>query len=615
MNLQEQGTENENPMKEQEVTDSSTPLPKETIEEATSSTLLAEDDDHEDLETEEYTGFEKAQLIKKLKELISIEDTDHTHQIVRKIKEAFEQLHPKETENTLGEENEEAVIKTIDAEDETFMSLLKTFKQKREKQKKEKEKNYQENLTLKKAIIEELKTLPEKSHNISSAFEKFHELQSRWRTIGPVPAAHVMDTRESYQFFIQKFFDGLKINKELRDLDLKKNLELKNEIISKAENLIQEPSIRKALESYKHLSEQWRDIGYIGKESNETLWEKFKAAGESIYQRRKTHLGELEKKQEENLIGKNQIFEKMEALSNAEHTRHKHWQDATEKVNALMDEWTKIGRVPKAHNNEIWKKFRALRQGFFASRENYYESIRQEQKQNLEQKMALCVQAEGLISSTQWKEGSEQLKKLQEQWKAIGPVPFKISEKIWKRFRKACDGFFENKNAFYAKVDEQKIANSKIREALIEKTKSFTFGEDERDNYDQLRLLREEWKNAGEAPIKEKEALNNAFRKAMDEHMATLKGKSGNSEMFQQVRMEELKHSEKGRDQLQKEKNDLQLRIKKLQADVALLENNLGFFGHSKNAEKMKEEYLQKVEEGKKEIKRLHDKVKMMGQI
>ena len=206
MNLQEQGTENENPMKEQEVTDSSTPLPKETIEEATSSTLLAEDDDHEDLETEEYTGFEKAQLIKKLKELISIEDTDHTHQIVRKIKEAFEQLHPKETENTLGEENEVAVIKTIDAEDETFMSLLKTFKQKREKQKKEKEKNYQENLTLKKAIIEELKTLPEKSHNISSAFEKFHELQSRWRTIGPVPAAHVMDTRESYQFFIQKFF-------------------------------------------------------------------------------------------------------------------------------------------------------------------------------------------------------------------------------------------------------------------------------------------------------------------------------------------------------------------------------------------------------------------------
>ena len=615
MNLQEQGTENENPMKEQEVTDSSTPLPKETIEEATSSTLLAEDDDHEDLETEEYTGFEKAQLIKKLKELISIEDTDHTHQIVRKIKEAFEQLHPKETENTLGEENEEAVIKTIDAEDETFMSLLKTFKQKREKQKKEKEKNYQENLTLKKAIIEELKTLPEKSHNISSAFEKFHELQSRWRTIGPVPAAHVMDTRESYQFFIQKFFDGLKINKELRDLDLKKNLELKNEIISKAENLIQEPSIRKALESYKHLSEQWRDIGYIGKESNETLWEKFKAAGESIYQRRKTHLGELEKKQEENLIGKNQIFEKMEALSNAEHTRHKHWQDATEKVNALMDEWTKIGRVPKAHNNEIWKKFRALRQAFFASRENYYESIRQEQKQNLEQKMALCVQAEGLISSTQWKEGSEQLKKLQEQWKAIGPVPFKISEKIWKRFRKACDGFFENKNAFYAKVDEQKIANSKIREALIEKTKSFTFGEDERDNYDQLRLLREEWKNAGEAPIKEKEALNNAFRKVMDEHMATLKGKSGNSEMFQQVRMEELKHSEKGRDQLQKEKNDLQLRIKKLQADVALLENNLGFFGHSKNAEKMKEEYLQKVEEGKKEIKRLQEKVKLMGQI
>lgn len=572
----------------------------------------------EDHETEEYSGLGKVELIKMLEEVIAGGERSSGRINLQAIKELFVELSREEVENKKkefindGEKEEDFFLEKNPLDDE-FESLLKKIHSQRHQQKKEKEKSLNDNLLLKQHIIEELKVLMKGGDNLSKAFQKFQALQSKWRETGNVPSQEANNLWQTYQFLTEKFFDAVKINKELRDLDLKKNLELKTELCEKAEKLMDEPSINKSMEAVKILQDKWKEIGSVAKESNDKIWERFKNATEPLFERKRLHLIQVRKKQEENLVSKKALCERIELMvAELNVNSHKQWQEESEKVAGLFSEWQKIGYVPKEDKGMTWKRFQNAQHKFHESREGFYSKSREDQTHNLELKTALCIEAEALQDNTDWNSTTETLKKLQVRWKTIGAAPRKYSDKVWNRFRAACDKFFENKAKHQAEQDQHLVMNVHIREKFISRIENLELSDDNKLNVEELRKLQAEWLTLGEIPYKQKETINISYRNTVDKVMEGLKTKTGGSHFLFKLKYEQLLQTTQGKEQITRERFQLQDKIKKIQADVTQLENNLSFFGKSKNADVMKLEFQEKIDIGKAEIKSLNDQLKMI---
>jgi len=570
---------------------------------------------------EDFHGLSKAELINKLEEALKNEDLISHRNKVENIKEAFRALtkeeieqKKKEFEETKEEPDEE--FEYHNPLNEKFDELYKEFNSKRNEQKKKREKYLNDNLKQKKEILEALKTLPENTSNISVGFEKLQSLQGLWRSIGPVPAGTADSLWKNYQFYVSKFFEGVKISKELRELDFKKNQELKNELIEKAEKLSQEPSIKRSLEQLPALQEKWREIGPVPKEATDELWNRFKAAADKIYDRKKEYLEQVGEKRRENQVAKMSLSEQLEKIAEVHYPTHKDWQDANDRVNHLMEAWKKIGFTPKEDKETAWSRFKAARQQFYENKEAFYNKNREEQNKNLEEKIKLCEQAEALKDSTDWRNTSNTLKNLQVKWKAIGPVSRKHSDKIWKRFRTACDHFFNAKAQQEAATEQELQKNIDAREQFIKNIESLELSEDPKENVNKLKELQAEWNALGEVPTSRKEQINKAYQKAVEAKMGSIAGKSGDSgHLFSRMKHEQMLQTEEGKRQLISLKSGLRERIKKLQAEVNQLENNIGFFGRSKNAQAMVVDFQQKIDRTKEEIKKLTDQMKAIPEV
>lgn len=586
--------------------------------------LQPEQTDSENLEVEEegiaeenLEGLNKEELFNKLKDILSKEEASPYRNIVNQIKDQYrtltkEEIEQKKQAHAESKEGEDDEFEYFNTLDDQFESLLKDYNQKRVDQKKKKEKVLNENLKQKKEILEALKALPESSSNISLGFEKLQSLQALWRSIGPVPASYNETLWKNYHFYVGKFFEGVKISNELRDLDQKKNLQLKVELCEKAEALASEPSVKKALDQLNVLQEKWREIGQAGKDNNDTIWERFKAAADKVYEKKKEYVEGVKQKQEQNLAAKTALCERLEKAAEETHDNHNAWQNAQKQVDEIWKEWQSIGYTPKEDNNKTWNRFKRARQKFNEAKDNFYKGARDEQNQNLELKKQLCVEAESLQESTDWGGTANKLKELQRKWKEIGAVSRKDSDKIWKRFRKACDAFFENKTKHFAEKDNQLNQNVAAKEAVIEKINNYSPSEDNKQNLEELKKLQEEWTSAGETPFKEKDRLNASYKKALDKAMNSIKEKTGDGNLFNRLKYDQLKQTPQGQEQMKKERFALTDKIKKLQADVNLWENNLGFFARSKNADAMRQEFQAKIDKAKEEIKKLQQQVKQI---
>ncbi|MCX6313080.1 MAG: DUF349 domain-containing protein [Bacteroidetes bacterium] len=606
-----------NEAKQQEL-DSTIGNPK--IEEVSAPIEDQEQDSHHDElhQLEDLSGLGKEELLKRMEETFSNPDPDQIKGTIQKLKDTFRELVREEMEakRRAWEEHKESEDDKFEpAPDfvaDKFEEYLKKYNQKRTELRRSRDTEQRKNLANKMALVDELKALAESSESMNKAFEKLQALQSRYREIGPVPSTDVEELRKVWQHHLDRFFDVVKISRELRELDFKKNQDLKNELIAKAEALKEEPSVRRALDQLHLFHEQWREIGPAPKELNDQLWDQFKVASDKTYARKQVLLEDNKAKQVENLAAKIALCEKMDVDAEKVFDSHKNWQEANNAVEALFEEWRKIGHVPKDDEEKTWKRFKESRQKFFRNRETYYAQQRDDFKKNLAEKVALCEKAESLKISTDWKGTAMQFKRMQDDWKKIGPVPRKVSEKIWFRFKAAADAFFENRNKQFAAADALLKENIVEREALIAEANDANLGEDLLSARTALGELQKRWNEMKPAPRNDFERLENAWKKVQEKLLLQLKEKGGDENTLQRIKYDQLKQTEKGRDQIYRERSVIQEKIKKIQSEITTIENNLGMFSKSKGAQSLVADYQAQVEKHKDEVAKLKAQLKQI---
>lgn len=578
-----------------------------------------EGEHHDELHpAEDFSGLTRDELFAKLNEIHNQSDLDPSRGSVQKIKELFrehtkEELEKKRREWEANKEDEHDVfMPSPDTLSDKFEEVLRKYNQKRAEQKRVKEAETRNNLRRKIELLDELKALAESSESMNKAFEKLQDLQARWREIGPVPSANANELRNNWQHHLDRFFDVVKISRELRDLDHKKNHDLKEELIGKAEALSQEASVRKSLDQLRVLHEQWKEIGPASKEVNDQLWERFKTASDAVHARKQVLLEDAKAKQEENLKLKSALVVKMDEEAAKEYKSHREWQEAGKAVEALFEEWKKIGHVPKEDEDKTWKHFRDSRLKFFKARESYYGQQREVHKKHVDDKMALIAKAEALKDSDDWRNTPQKFKQLQEDWKKTGPVPKKQGDKLWERFRGAADHFFQSKNKHFSDQDAAYKANSEAREAFINEQKNVVLPEDLNEAKNLIGEQQKKWSELPYAARADKDRLDKEWKAVQDAMMTQLKERGGDETTLQRMRYDTLKTSDKGREQIQRERMNIQDKIKRLTGEINTLETNLGFFGKSKGAQALVADYQQKVDKARAEVDRLKAQLKQI---
>ncbi|MBN1186004.1 MAG: DUF349 domain-containing protein [Bacteroidales bacterium] len=471
-----------------------------------------------------------------------------------------------------------------------------------------------ENLKRKYEIIEEIKNLVNRKESINKTFHEFRELQNQWRDIGIVPQQNVKDLWETYHLHVAKFYDYIKINKELRDLDLKRNLEEKNILCEKAEALLLEPSVIQAFNALQKLHNQWREIGPVPNEMKDQIWERFKEATSKINKKHQEHFDHQKEEQKKNLEAKTLLCEKAEDIANAEMSSHKDWESKSRELIELQKIWRTIGFAPKKDNNQIYKRFRDACDAFFTRKREFYAENKELQDNNIQLKTDLCIQAEALKDSTEWKKTTEDFIKLQKQWKKIGPIPKKQSDHLWKRFRSACDQFFNAKAKFHENIDAVYEENMKKKEDLIKEIEEYKIDNNNIEScFEALNEFQKKWSEIGYVPLKEKDQIHEKYRKALNKKFEKLDVDEHKKNILSyKSKLDDITHKPKSDRRLKQERDGFISKIKKLESDIVLWENNIGFFIKSKNADAMIKEVEEKIADAKEKIALLEEKIKLI---
>ncbi|MFM7054295.1 MAG: DUF349 domain-containing protein [Bacteroidota bacterium] len=568
----------------------------------------------EELEPEEdLATLSREQLVERLEQYASEQEVPRFKDRVNSIRDNLSQAFTHEREAALAKfiedgGNRDDFKPATDPLEERFSKALKKYNKRRIEYQEQQEKQRKVSLDEKREILGLLKDLIQNEENMNKAFERFHELQARWRAAGPVPSADAKDLQMSYKFLIDKFYDYIKINRELQDLDQRRNLEMKLRLCEQAEELMLDSSISNAFKKLHTLQDKWRETGPVPRDKKDEIWDRFKAACDKVFERRREYEQQFEEKRKDNLEAKTALCEQVEALKPAAESKHKEWQEITAKLLELQVAWRKIGHAGKQHNESIWTRFRTACDNLFKTKNDFYSRRKQEYAANLQLKTELCIQAEALQENTDWKSTSEELKRLQEEWKKIGFAGDRQSEKIWKRFRSACDAFFAKKSEHFSSRDKDNEENLVKKNELIAKIEAYAPGDDHHASFEELKAFQREWNAIGLVPIKQKDGVNARFKQAIDAQFAKLKSSDRPRGSYQpKTQFVSKTTSDKGGDP---ERRSLLNRISELKNDVQIWENNIGFFAKSKTADKLKSEFEDKISKAKKEIGALMEKLK-----
>ena len=566
----------------------------------------------------DYSGFTKSELAETLGLIIENRAPSEIKNDVERIRILFYKKHKADNEEKLskflsGGGTIEEYKPGIDQLESQVKAQLEKYREKRTDFGNNQEAEKNGNLKKKYDIIDKIKDLVNREESINKTFQEFRSLQNEWHATGVVPQASLKDLWENYHHIVEVFYDYIKINKELRDLDLKKNLEAKIKLCEKAEELLLEVNPINAFRDLQNFHNEWREIGPVSPESKNEIWERFKMATSQINKRHHEYFEKQKDDQRKNLDAKIALCESIEEINKLELKNFKDFDEKTDKVVELQKMWRTIGFAPKKQNNKVYQRFREACDAFFEKKRSFYSDNRDVQQQNLQAKTELCVQAEALQESTDWKATSDTMIKLQKEWKEIGPVPRKQSERIWKRFRRACDHFFNTKSEHFASIDTSYEDNLKAKIVLIEQLESFETGTDIQAAFDKLKEIQRKWADIGFVPFNMKDEITNRYRSALNKEFDKLKiGDEDKSILKYKSKLDNLKTNPKASRKVHNERDKFFTRIKQLESDITLWENNIGFFAKSANADSMIKEVEEKIDNAKKTIKTLEEKVKMI---
>lgn len=577
--------------------------------------------EHLVLETDtNYDAHSRAELVEMLDKAIAESDFNAVKTKIALIRVAFLKKKKEETLQKYETVDEEGAppAETAPVEDELdvrFNELFAVYRANRVRHSEEQEKIKQENLKKKLQILDGLRELISSEETLKKTYDEFKVLQERWKEIGMVPRTEINNLWQNYHFLVEKFFEKVKLNKELKDLDLRKNLEAKIALCEKTEELLIESSIIKTFRKLQKYHEEWKEIGPVPADKKDEIWERFRNATNKINDRRREHYSRIEDDQNKNLETKNALCEQAEIVAGLPNESMKHWQENTHKVNDLLKIWKNIGPVPQKVNSEVWSRFKGSLDSFFAAKKDYFDRLKEQQMNNYNLKLELCLQAEALNTSTDWKNTTNELIRLQGEWKKIGPVPRKNSDKIWKRFRGACDQFFSAKQAYFSTIQSTEHDNLNKKLDLLSRIKEYQFGDDKSANLETLKGFQREWTEIGHVPMKEKDKLYNEYRTLINQHLDKLKiSEVEISTSSYQSRFDNMKGNPDARRVIGKERESLSTRITKMKEEITLWENNIGFFAKSKSASVVKEEFESKINKAKSELKVLEAKMKILRQ-
>lgn len=586
----------------------------ETAPEATAETAAEQEAEPE----VDYSALSREELLAALNELLN-NDVSKIRNRVSAIRNQFNTLN-KEVEKKAFEAfiadggNKDEYQYSNDAVAEAFHKAYDTYRTRRQKMQEEQEAAKKRNLQAKQQILEELRTLIDKDEEtLKQTYDEFNAIQEKWKSIGEVPREQMNDLWQNYHFLIEQFFNKVKINKELRMLDLKRNLEQKIQLCERAEELIVETSVVKAFKGLQELRAQWREVGPVPTEQNEETWQRFNNAANQIDERRREYYDQRKEELDQNLLAKQALIAKAEELTQEMPQSTKSWNDTTEALDELLKLWKSIGPVPREQNEEIWNKFKGIIDKHYADKKLHFGQIRDEQSENYNKKLDLCLRAEAIAKREDWKNATEELLQLQAEWKAVGATSRKVSDKIWRRFRGACDEFFAKKGEYFKDIRSTESENLTKKNAIIDEMKAYQFGDNKDENLAAIKDFQRRWSEIGHVPMKEKDRVQKEYRSLLDGIFEKLKISAREAEETS-YRERINNFSGNAKRFMDNEKATILDKIEKFRADLKLWENNLGFLANSKQADLLKQEFEKKMQNTRQQIALLEAKLRILNE-
>lgn len=518
-------------------------------------------------------------IIDNLNELINSANPLSISKEVESIKAEFYSIINSTDENT-------------DEIEKKFKSIYSKYKKDKNIARKNIEKDEELNLKIKKEIISEIKGLTSEIEIKKETFNKFKELQERWKAIGFVNIKYKNEIWQTYNHYVEVFYDYLKLNKDLRDMDFKKNLESKKDLCKKAEKLISLKSLNKMHDELQDLHEKWKNIGPIKKEDREILWERFQLASKKINKKRNDFYHELKIKDQEKTKYKKEICKEIKKLSKTKFQTYKVCEDTSKKVEALCENWKKIGRINKKDNKECWKEYRDALNGFYKLKNDFYKKKKEENRKAILSKTEICEKAEKLQNDTNWNETSKKLINLQKEWKKTGYVKGKLNDTLWNKFKKSCDTFFNSKKKHEKKLDLEKTKKIKSKNDIILSISNYKIGKEIKKDIQFIEDKISEWNKIGNTENTSK--LNNNLSKTYNKLLASLKiDKQELTKIKSKFSIKLIEHNTK---ELNKYKSSLLEKIKEKQKEIDLFETNKSFLVSTKSNNSLRDQINKKIE-------------------
>jgi hypothetical protein len=546
---------------------------------------------HSDLPTVDYETLSMEDLVSELEKLVVEEKIILVKDAVEQIKTTF-----------LGKYNHFIEEKKIEFYNEnpdtiedfhynfplksTFDKLYNGFREKKNIHFKGLESNLKSNLENRLAIVEEIKNLISQQDNIKDALKHFNDLRERWKNAGAIPKDKYNHVWNNYHFHVENFYDYLHLDREARDIDFKHNLDLKLKIIARVEELVEDVDTNKAFRELQDLHKIWKeDIGPVSKEHREEIWDKFSALTKKMHDKRDILFDEMRGRENENLLRKNEVIAQIQAFSTEKMTAHNSWQNHVEKVEALRNEFFALGKVPTEVNEITWTNFKNAVRDFNVLKNSFYKDIKKDQNDNLERKNALVAKAIELQESEDFAATTPIMKQIQEEWKTIGHVPRKFSDKVWGEFKTACNHYFEKIKSQRKEENKEEEEAFESKKAYLESMKDFEMTGNHKTDLDAIKLHIENWKTIGKVPFSKKH-IDGKFNKLLDGLFEKLSLSKKDTDMMRfSNRIENLSDSNDTR-KLDNEKIFLMRKIEEVRNEIFQLENNIQFFTNTKNAKK-----------------------------
>ena len=493
-----------------------------------------------------------------------------------------------------------------------FKKINSKFRKIKQEFRKEKERQEQKNLKIKQKIITEINNLINQEESIKITFDKFRSLQVEWKNTGNVPIQNKNDVWYNYNHHVELFYDYLKINRELRDLDFKKNLEYKELLCEKAEKLIKEKSIKVSFNELQKIHEKWKEIGPVFKEKRENIWNRFQEASKIINKKRNDYFLELKQENNKNLILKSSICNKIISLLDDMPDSHQKWKNKNEELNKLIEQWKKTSPIHKNDLKKAWKEFRDSTNTFYSEKNNFYKNRKDTLASNLMIKIKICEEAERLKNSNEWNSTSKKFIQLQKEWKDSPFTPEYKSSPIWNRFKKACDQFFNSRKEFYIKLDKERDSNLEMKQKILSTLKKFKSSDNVKSDIEKIQKINKDWNNIGEVP-KSFLSINNEYKNSLNSIYNSLKL---NESEKKKLKLEsKISLYKQDSSMLIKEKNRIKSEIDKINKNINQYENNISFFKNGTGTERYKSDIVKKIEISKSKLVELKDNLSILNKI